>query len=359
MAERERVVVAGAGFAGMRVAKGLEREMDVTLIAPTKQFVYLPLIHEVLSETVAPPAVTRDLAEILPETELVYGRVERLDGDTVVTSDGEAFPFDHLVVAVGAEPNDFGVPGVREHALSFYSVGDALRANATLKVAAAEAEGSPLRVAIVGASFTGVEVGGEVADLLDKLDVPREIVLLDALPMIFPHQGETFREGVRDGLKRQGLELRTEQMVKEVREDALVVAGDEDAGEDAEVLAADVIFWCAGVRPRVLPGVTHQVRDTLQSWDREDVFVVGDAAQFPPERGVPRLAQTAEDQAKVAIHNVLHPDDPVAYEPNVKGLIVSIGHGYAVAELPGDKVFKGKVPWHIKRNLYKAKIRLA
>lgn len=355
MADAPRVVVAGAGFAGVRVAKALEGDVDVTLVAPTQKFVYLPLVHEVLSENVVPGEVSRDLGEVLPRTSLVYGRADAVEGNELVLHDGERLPFDVFVMAVGAEPNDFGIPGVAEHTLPFYSVGDALRANATLKHLAAGEPDRPLRVTVVGASFTGVEVGGEVAELLDKLDVDRRVLLLDAMDGIFPNQSEAFRAGVHEGLKRHDLELRLGQRIVEARDDGVLVsAGD---GEPTHV-PSDVTFWCAGVRPRAVDGADPSVRPTLQSASRDDVFVVGDAANFPPERDVPKLAQTAEDQARLAAHNILNPDQMRTYDPRVRGLIVSIGHHYAVAELQSGAVFTGRVPWHVKRQLYKAKIRL-
>lgn len=353
MSETPRVVIAGAGFAGVRVAKGLEGHADVTVVAPTDKFVYVPMIHEVLSETSQPRDVARDLHELLPEAELVHGRAQAVESDELVTAAGERLPFDQLVVAIGAEPNDFGTPGVSEHALSFYTVGDALRANATLKHVSTEIGDRPLRVTVVGASFTGVEVAGEVADLLDKLDVDREITLVEAREEIFPHRSEDFRESVWEGLDRLDLEVELGTMVSEVREDAVAIRGAD------EPLPSDVTFWCAGVQPRTIGGVDPNVDRTLTCQARNDVYVLGDAASFPEALAVPKLAQTAEDQAKVAVHNLRQPEDPIAYEPEVRGLIVAIGEKYAVAEIEGGPVFKGRVPWHVKRNLYKVKMKLA
>lgn len=368
-----RVVIAGAGFAGLNVAKDLESDCDVTLVAPTDQFVYLPLIHEVASDNVLPRDVVRRLGEVLPETRLVHGRAARVEGKTLVTAAGERIPFDTLVVAVGAEPNDFGVKGVRENALTFYSIGDALRANGTVRNAAAQvgtsarvgprrsgegiesSSGRAVRITVVGAGFTGVEVAGEVKELLEKLDVPHEILLLDALPDIFPRQSAEFRRKIREGLAERRLEVRTGQKIIEVRPDAVVVAGEPEP----TVIPSDVTFWCAGVKPRALEGVDSNVRRTLQSAARDDVFVLGDAARFPREMGVPALAQTAEDQAKLVAWNILYPERLREYEPHVKGVIVSIGHHLAVAELAGGIVLAGQIPWHVKRMLYKAKIALA
>lgn len=358
MASRPRIVIAGAGFAGLRVAQRLQDEADVTVVAPSDRFVYLPLIHEVLSEHQGATEVTRLLDEVLPRVRRVHGRALKVEGKTLHTAAGERIPFDTLVVAVGAQPNDFGVPGVADHALTFYSVGDALRANAELKVAAAAAADrqTPVRVAVVGGGFTGVEVAGETAHLLDTLGVARELVVLDALPDVFPRQAPSFREGIREGLKRLDIGLRTSQKITLVESDGVVVQRPDGA---TEKIGADLVFWCAGIKPRNLEGVDPNVGPTLRSLARDDVYVVGDAARFPREMGVPALAQTAEQEAVVVTHNILHPDDLVTFKPNVKGIIVSVGPKYAVAELPGAVVFSGVVPWHIKRSLYKAKIALA
>lgn len=352
MPQRLRVVVAGAGFAGLNVAKELEDDCDVTLVAPTDRFVYVPLVHEVVSDNVLPGDVTRRLSDVLKRTTLVHGRAARAEGKTLVTAAGERLPFDKLVVAVGSEPNDFGVKGVRENALTFSNVGDALRANGTLKTIAGEVRDHAIRVVVVGAGFTGVEVAGEIATMLDKLGAPRDVVLLDALPDIFPRQSPAFRAKVREQLDAMKLHLWTGQRIIEVRRDGLLVAG------HADPVRADVTFWCAGVKPRTVDGVDPHVRVTLQSVADDDVFVVGDAARFPREMGVPQLAQTAEDQAKVCAWNILYPDRPRFYEPAVKGIIVSIGHDRAVAEMAGGMVLSGAIPWHVKRMLYKAKIAM-
>lgn len=347
-----RIVIAGAGFAGLNVAKALEQDHDVTLVAPSDRFVYVPLIHEVVSDRVLPRETTRLLAEVLPGTTLVHGRAAAVEGRNLVTEAGERLAFDRCVVAVGAEPNDFGISGVHEHALTFGTLGDALRANGTLKLLAGKVDHRrAARIAIVGASFTGVELAGEVAELLDALGVAREVLLLEARDGIFPHQSPEFRRKVREALDRRKLELRTGQKIVEARADGVVVDG-------RGLVASDVTFWCAGVKPRQVRGVDPRVRPTLQSVARDDVFVLGDAARFPKEMEVPQLAQTAEEEAEVCAWNVLYPDRPRSYAADVRGLIVSIGHDEAVAELKGGIVLSGRIPWHVKQMLYKAKIAL-
>lgn len=353
MARKPRVVIAGAGFAAVKTAKALKGKAKITLIAPTDRFVYLPLIHELVSERETPPSVSKKLADIFQTAKLVEGRVVAVEDDEAVTEDGHRFPFDAFVCAIGAEPNDFGLHGVREHTFSFYSVRDALLANGMLKAKAAEVYGRPVHVAIVGASFTGIEVAGEVRELFAKLDVPCDIDLVEAGDALFPRQSKEFQKAVKQACKEMDLRVLFEHRIASVGPEAVVA----HTPKGEVTLSADVVLWCAGAKPRSIEGVDPHVRPTLQSKERDDVFVVGDAATFPREMGVPKLAQTAELQGPVAAHNILNPDRMKEYVPEVKGLIITVGKDRAVAEI-GDTVLSGKIPWHVKKRLYKAKIAL-
>ncbi|MGB1697206.1 MAG: NAD(P)/FAD-dependent oxidoreductase [Thermoplasmatota archaeon] len=346
---KPRVVIAGAGFAGVKTAKALRGKADITLIAPTDRFVYLPLIHELVSENETPRGVSKRLTDIFQTATLVQGKVDAIEGKEAVLESGERIPFDYFVSAVGAEPNDFGIPGVRDHTFSFYSISDALLANGNLKAAAARVYGRPVKVVVIGASFTGVEVAGEVKELMEKLDVSHDIELLDAGTQIFPHQATEFQEGVSAALDELGLKVRMGATITGV-EKGQVLLGDE-------VVKADVILWCAGARPRHIEGVNPHTDLTLRDPDRDDVFIAGDAALFDRELGIPKLAQTAEGQAPIVAHNILHPDRMKSYELDLKGVIVSIGQKRAVAQI-GDTVMAGKIPWHLKKRLYKTKILL-
>ncbi len=350
---KPKVVIAGAGFAGVKTAKALQGKADITLIAPTDRFVYLPLIHELISEHENPPSVSKRLSDIFQTATLVEDRVIAVEDKEAVTASGARYPFDHFVHAAGAEPNDFGLPGVRDHTFSFYSIRDALLANGHLKAAAASVYGRPVKVIIVGASFTGVEVAGEVRELMNKLDVECDIELLDAGQDIFIHQSKAFRDAVWDGIKDLGLKVRLNCRISIVNEGVVIVG----KGKQKEALPADVILWCAGARPRTIDGVDPNVGPTMQMVGRDDIWVVGDAANFPRELGVPKLAQTAEQMAPLAAHNILNPDRLKSYQPEVKGIIVSLGQDRAVAEVAGTTM-TGKIPWHMKKRLYKAKIRL-
>lgn len=224
-------------------------------MAPEGRFVYVPLMHEVLGESIAPPEVMLDIARIIPSARVVPSRALRVDKNEVALESGDHVAFDVCVVALGGVPNDFGVPGVQEHALTFQTLEDALRANAAVKSAVAKGAS---RIVVVGASFTGIEVAGEIHSLLAKFGSRARLVLMDALPDIFPHQSPLFRQRVREALDERGIELVLSSKIKEVEPGAVVVEGRAN-------VEGDVVFWCAGVKPRGIDGVDSHVRATLQT----------------------------------------------------------------------------------------------
>ncbi len=349
---RRRVVVAGAGFAGVKTAELLSEDHEVVLVAPRPRFTFLPLVHELVSEETVPVDIERGLDEIAPAT-YVHGTAAAVEDKRLVTEDRQRIRFDALVVAIGAEPHYFGVPGAREHALPLWSLHQALAVNVRLKrMLLASPEAGAYRVTVVGAGATGLEVATEAAAFFDRYDAPHQVRVLEMRPQIFPESRGRFRQEVRQGLKRMGVELLTQTVVREVTpEGPRVATGDEEE----RVLASDVTVWCAGIRGRMVRPLGMHVDWTLRSVDRDDVWIAGDCARFPEP--VPQLAQTAEAQAEVVAHNVRHPDDPVEYEPKVKGTILSLGPGYAVAETGTGNVMAGKLPWHLKKQYYKWTLR--
>lgn len=349
---RRRVVVAGAGFAGMKAAELLTTDHEVVVVAPRPRFTFLPLVHELLSEETVPADIERGLDEIAPAT-YVQGKAAAVEEKRLVTEDGQRIRFDALVVAIGAEPHFFGVPGAREHALPLWSLHQALAVNVRLKrLLLMPPTAGSYRITVVGAGATGLEVATEAAAFFDRYDAPHEVRVLEMRPQIFPESRARFRREVRKGLKRLGVQLMTQTVVKEVTADGPRVAMGED---EQRVLASDATIWCAGIRGRMVRPLSMKVDWTLRSVDHDAVWIAGDCARFPEP--VAQLAQTAEAQGEVVAYNVRHPDQPKTYEPKVKGTILSLGPGYAVAETGTGNVMAGKLPWHLKKQYYKWTLR--
>ena len=233
-------------------------------------------------------------------------------------------PYDTLVIAVGSEGNDFGTPGVAEHALKLETAADAGRFHRRLVNAAlrANAQAEPLRpaqlrVAIIGAGATGVELSAElhrttrelVAYGLDRIDPDRDlrVHLIEASPRVLPALPARLSAATERLLRELGVQLHTGAKVAAVLPEGVRLA-------DGSEIPAELVVWAAGVKApdflKDLDGLETNrinqlvVRDTLQTTRDDAVFAMGDCAACPwPEADhghggtVPPRAQAAHQQA--------------------------------------------------------------
>lgn len=354
MPDEPRVVVAGAGFGGLEAARTLEGRARVTVVNPRDTFTFRPLVHELLSEESKPRDVGRPISE-KTDADLVEDRVERVKDGALALESGDVLEFDQLVVAVGAEPHYFGVPGAEDHGLPFWTLADGLEGNRALKRLAAD--GPPdgrdrVQVTVAGAGLTGLEVATEAAAFLEAYDVPYAVHVPEMREELFPDMDPAFGREVHEGLKRYNVRVLLGTAVEEIHPDRV----DVNLGGDEKTLPSDVTFWCTGVKPRVVEPLSMTVDETLRSIDREDTWIVGDCARYPDELGAARLAQVAVQAGERAAENLLDPAQARAFQPSTKGTILSLGPGYAVAQVGDGTVLSGRIPWHVKKQLYKWKL---
>ena len=202
---RGGVLVVGGGFAGGYVAR-LLGERGATIVSPENFMLYTPMLPEAASGTLEPRHTVVPLRQMCPHAELVLGRVAAIDEERraahVTTPDAGTFEigYEQLVLALGAVPRTFPVPGLADFGLGFKDLADAIRLrNRVLReLEAADAELEPdamsrhLSFVFVGAGYAGVEALAELSDLAaDALrwyprlrDVPQRWVLVDAAPKI-------------------------------------------------------------------------------------------------------------------------------------------------------------------------------
>ena len=336
-----RIVIVGGGAGGLELATRLGRKFgrrgtaEVTLIDSKRTHIWKPKLHEIA-------AGSMDIGD----HEVAYlaqahwhgfrfriGRMTGLDRSTrevhvapFVDEDGaevtpaRSFPYDTLVMAVGSRSNDFGTPGVREHALKLETVADARRFHMRMVNACvrAHAQRTPLRpeqlhVAIIGAGATAVELAAElhhttrevVAYGLDRVDADKDIrlALIEAAPRVLPALPERLSASTEGLLRKLGVEVHTQAKVAEVLADGVRLA-------DGRILPAELVVWAAGVKGADflsrLDGLETNrinqlvVRQTLQTTADDDIFALGDCAACPwPEKNgfVPPRAQAAHQQA--------------------------------------------------------------
>jgi NADH dehydrogenase len=382
---RHQIVIVGGGAGGLELATrlgdryGKRGKADVTLIDRRRGHLWKPLLHEIA-------AGTMDLGH----TELDYlaqahwhhfrYRVGALDGmdrsrklvhvaashgeDGLLVTPARTVPYDTLVIAIGSLTNDFGTPGVAEHALRLDTVDVAARFHRRLIDACirAHAQTEPLRpeqlkVAIIGAGATGVELAAElhkstrdlVAYGLDRISPDRDIKihLIEAAPRILPGLPERLSTGAVKLLERLGVAVHVGSKVAAVGPNSVTLA-------DGGVIPAELIVWAAGVKaPEVLTRLDGLavnrinqlvVHDTLRTTLDENVFAIGDCAAcpWPAKNGtVPPRAQAAHQQASHMLGQIKRRFAGRALTPfryRDFGSLVSLGEYSTVGNLMGALV---------------------
>ena len=386
---RHRIVIVGGGAGGLELATrlgdtlGRRGRAEVTLIDKNRTHVWKPKLHEIASGSMDLSAHEVDyLAQahwhhfrfrIGEMTALDRERREvrvapYLDAEGREVTPDRVFGYDTLVLALGSLSNDFGTPGVGEHALKLESKADAQRFHARMVNACirAHAQTTPLRpeqlhVAIIGAGATGVELAAElhrttrqvVAYGLDRVDAEKDIQvnLIEAADRVLPALPPRLSQATSELLHKLGVVVHTTAKVAEVRSDGVRLA-------DGRTLPAELVVWAAGVKAadflKDIAGLETNrinqlvVKPSLQTTLDDDIFVIGDCAACTwPEANagkggfVPPRAQAAHQQASHVAAQILRrlagrPLKPYRYRDF--GSLVSLGEFSTVGNMMGGLI---------------------
>ena len=369
-------LVVGGGFAGAYVARMLGKR-GATVVNPDNFMLYTPLLAEAAAATLEPRHVVVPLRQMCPHAELLLGRVVSRDADAksvVAETLGGTFEigYERLVVAIGAVPRTFPVPGLGEHGRGFKDVADAIelrnRLLRELESAAArldrtEAE-RDLGFVFVGAGYAGVEALAELNDLArDSVrrwypslrDTRQRWVIVDAAPRILPDIPRKLGEYTHHELERRGVEIHVETTLSSYD-------GREATLSDGTRIPARTLVWAAGVkaspslatldlplddRGRVI------VDETLRVSGTTDVWSLGDCAAVPntrtPGRFDPPTCQHALRQARRLAKNLVGPPKPYGYR--MLGQVATLGRYKGIAELPGVRL-RGFLGWFVARTYH-------
>ncbi|WP_112384123.1 NAD(P)/FAD-dependent oxidoreductase [Sphingomonas carotinifaciens] len=375
--DAHRVLIVGGGVAGLDLAGTLagHKELDVALIDLATAHVWKPMLHSIAAGThdVARVGVPY-LAQARQHGFLYHpGRATAVDLDarcvTVDAFDRDGLtllperhlPYDTLVLAVGSEANDFGVPGVAEHARHIDTLHEAVAyrdATAPRLVQAAQA-GRPHRVAIVGGGATGVQFAAELLQIADTVDdfgidgarAAMQVTLLDKgdrLLAAFPPPVST---AARERLEQLGVAVRLNVDVARAEADALIL-------KNGEAIAADFIVWAAGVRASPLAAsldalergpASRIVIDAHCRTSRPEIFALGDCAALTPDGADTPLPPTAQVAFRQAVYLGRHLPAMIAgrsvpdFRYRDAGALVSLADYDAYGALGDFGFFKGGI----------------
>ena len=368
--------MVGGGFAGAYVAR-LLGQRGATIVNPDNFMVYTPLLPEAAAGTLEPRHVVVPLRQMCPHAELLLGRAIARDPEarTVVAETlGGTFEigYERLVVALGAVPRTFPIPGLADHGHGFKDVADAIALrnhllrsleSAAARLDPAEAE-RDLGFVFVGAGYAGVEALAELEDLARDAvrrsyptlrGVRQRWVLVDAAPRILAEIPQKLGEYTHHYLEKRGIEIHVGATLESFDEREAVLS-------DGARIPAWTLVWAAGVRAspdlerlglpldergRVIVGPTLQVEGS------DDTWALGDGAAVPntrtPGRVDPPTCQHALRQARRLAKNLTRPPKPYGYR--MLGQVATLGRYKGIAELPGVQL-RGFLGWFVARTYH-------
>lgn len=386
---RPRIVVVGAGFAGVACVRRLERtlspgEAEILLVTPFSYQLYLPLLPQVASGVLTPQSVAVSLRRSRRHrTRIVPGGAVGVDARAKVcvirkiTGELVDQPYDYLVLAPGSVTRTFDIPGLAEHSRGMKTLAEAahLRDHVIAQLDLADAaaprsaeRASRLGFVVVGGGYAGTETAASLQRLttnavgryprLDRREISWHLV--DVAPKLMPELGDRLGRAALDVLRRRGIEVSLGASVAK--------AGPEDVTlTDGRVLPCRTLIWTAGVAASPLVATLGAetaksgrlvVAPDLRVPGADGAFALGDAAAVPDLAGggdgtvCPPTAQHAERQGRVAADNVvamLRGTPLREYVHKDLGLVVDLGGrdgvsrplGIGLRGMPAQAVARG------------------
>ena len=367
-----RVVVVGAGFAGLTLVRALKRApVDVVLIDRNNFHLFTPLLYQVASALLDPAEIARPVRALvrpLRNAEFRLADVTGVDMEARVvrTNRGEV-PYDYLVLASGSETNYFGNQQIMEGSLGLKELGEglALRNHVLELFEAARWESDPavrrrqLTFVIVGGGPTGVEFAGALADLI-KLVLSRDfrgldqseirVVLVEGSPHLLTAFAPDLQMSARRALEKRGVEVWTGALVGSIDHGKVALS-------DGRSIEASTVVWTAGVRASGLGaalGVETKrsgrvpVEPSLQLPGHPEIFVIGDLAYLEQDgQELPMFIPVAMQEAKHAgraIRVLLAGRPAPAFRYDDPGIMATIGRNSGVAQI-GRIHLSGFIGW--------------
>ncbi|MGO0308480.1 NAD(P)/FAD-dependent oxidoreductase [Endozoicomonas acroporae] len=399
-----RIVIVGGGAGGLELATGLGRKLgkkqraEIILIDANNTHFWKPLLHEVAAGSLN--AFEDELSylaqakwnhfKFIPGKMASLNRAEKSIGLSPVkdASGHEVVPartlaYDQLVIAVGSTANDFNTPGAREHCLFLDNRQQAEKIHTTLinhylHAQASNNESTRLRIAIIGAGATGVELAAELhfaaielahygLDAIKPEDL--EVTIIEGGARILPALPVRISNSVQKQLSKMGIRVMTRQMVSEIKADGVTT-------RDGEFIESDLRIWAAGIKaPEFLSDIdgleTNRinqlvVRSTLQTTLDDQIYAMGDCASCTLTDSknehitIPPRAQAAHQQASLLAKSLIaQANGATALEFNYQdyGSLISLSRFSAVGNLmgaiTGDMMIEGTLAKWFYISLYR------
>lgn len=370
----KRVVIVGAGFAGLKLARSLsEKHFQVVLIDKNNYHQFQPLFYQVATSGLEPSSISFPLRKILQHKKNVHFRIATLSrvdwvGKSIATSIGK-IEYDYLVLALGANTNFFGNENIKKHAIPMKSVSEALllrnrileNYETALNTKDADEKAALMNVVLTGGGPTGVELAGAIAEMKEYVlpkDYPEldfssmSITLLEGSGRLLNGMSESAGINALKYLEKLGVTVRLNTLVEDYNGNDVYLKG-------GKKIISNTLIWAAGIKANSFEGLPDNStgfggRFIVDSFSRsnfsKDVFVIGDQSIMLNEkldRGDSQVAQVAIQQADTLSKNLERIQNNralIPFEYNDRGSMATVGRNLAVVDLPFMKM-KGFLAW--------------
>lgn len=376
MNSKKRLIIIGGGFAGLSVARHVDKKLwDVIVVDRNNYHSFPPLFYQVASSGLEPASISFPLRRELRGRRyrgcsFHMGTVKRIDCNAkCIETEYETLHYDTLVIAAGTTNNFFGIPQLEKHVFTIKSTSEAIRCrNEVLDrlergalCSDADLRARLLTFVVVGGGPAGVEIAGALGEMkrfVIKREYPSinpdevKVILVESGASLLRSMSRRSSADAREGLRQLCVDVRTDMTVKDYTDGVLTFA-------NGTRIATDTVIWTAGVT-----GVTFNIdgcgeagpgnRQLVDAYNRvqglEDVYAVGDIAlmQLPDyPKGHPQVAQVALQQGRLLGRNLnVSPQHRQPFVYHDKGAMATIGRNRAVVDMGGVHL-SGLMAWII------------
>jgi len=368
-----KIVIVGAGFAGLQAAKGLiNSSFEVTIIDKHNYHLFQPLLYQVATAGLSPADIALPIRNIFRSQKNFKIILDELIGinpqiNQIVTRNNKYF-YDFLILATGSELSYFEhdqwknfSPGLKNIEDATIIRGKILKAfEKAERIKSSKAIKKLMKFVIIGGGPTGVEIAGAIAELSKKILINEfatidtktaRVILLEAGSSILPTASNTLSIYAKESLEKLGVEVKCNTLVKNISESLVKT--------NSETIEAETILWCAGVKASPLKSwiniKTDKVGRVFVNKDLSiplypNIFAIGDISHVKDKLGkpLPGLAPVAKQEGKfvagVIKKNILNFKTQNIFHYKNRGYFATIGRSKAIVDF-GWFTLKGNIGW--------------
>lgn len=370
---KKKVIVIGAGFAGVQLVRKLDENLfDILLIDKLNHHQFQPLFYQVATSQIEPSSISFPLRNIFKYKRNVQIRMAEVteinkSKNEIITNIGN-FKYDYLVIAIGCKTNFFGNNEVEKYALTLKTTYDAITIRNHIltifeNIISSDNKDSFLNLVIVGAGATGVELAGSFAEIKKNV-LPKDyhgidftnfkIILVEGSKNTLNNMSENAKKASMKYLSEMGVTIITETFVTKYNGETAVLSNGKE-------IKTKTVIWAAGVCGNKIEGIPENsitksariiVNRNNKIHNTDNIYAIGDIAYMETPKypkGHPQVANVAINQAKLLAKNLKTLELKKRlkeFEYKDLGSMATIGNNKAVVDLPFVK-FNGYFAWFI------------